>query len=312
MLTRLGRPSRSTLLKRIRLVESLKEQGNTAFKEQRTDEAIQKYTEALEADPDNESIKAVLLSNRAAAHLRVRESPSLFLSPARRVAVLALALASTARAFARIDDRQLTPLPPIHFVSPGTPQAKNYDSAIADCSSCVSASPSYFKAFRTRARAHLAQEDFEAAVRDFKQAYELAPQGSNDEAALKREVRDAEAKLKKSKMKVRCSFLPCAPASRRGGRRSRRSLFCRADPHAVWSRALSTGSLQDPRRGDDASTSRLRRPSQSLLAASSLTCDSADHVPPPRFSHSLSSSSLSPLPCYVSRQPHDEPAAPPG
>ena len=66
------RLARSTLLKRIRLVEQLKEQGNTAFKEQRTDEAIQKYSEAMDADPDNETIKAVLLSNRAAAYLRVR------------------------------------------------------------------------------------------------------------------------------------------------------------------------------------------------------------------------------------------------
>ncbi|BGP39502.1 hypothetical protein JCM10449v2_003453 [Rhodotorula kratochvilovae] len=138
-----------TLLKRIRLVEQLKEQGNTAFKEQRTDEAIAKYTEAMDADPENESIKAVLLSNRAAAYLRL----------------------------------------------------KSYPSAIADCTACVALSESYFKAYRTRARAHLAQEDFDAALRDFKQAYDLAPQGSNDEAALKREVRDAEAKLKRSKMK---------------------------------------------------------------------------------------------------------------
>ena len=35
-------------------------------------EAIQKYSEAMDADPDNETIKAVLLSNRAAAYLRVR------------------------------------------------------------------------------------------------------------------------------------------------------------------------------------------------------------------------------------------------
>lgn len=48
---------------------------------------------------------------------------------------------------------------------------------------------------------HLSTEDFEAAVRDFKQAYELAPAGSNDEAGLQREVKDAEVKLKKSKMK---------------------------------------------------------------------------------------------------------------
>jgi hypothetical protein len=52
-------------------------------------------------------------------------------------------------------------------------------------------------------------EEFEAAVRDFEKAYEMAPQGSNDEAALKKEVKDAKAALKKSKMKVRFSgFVP--------------------------------------------------------------------------------------------------------
>jgi DnaJ family protein C protein 7 len=81
------------------------------------------------------------------------------------------------------------------------PQAKSYDAAIADCSACLELDPSYFKAYRTRARAHLALEDYDSSLRDFKQAYELAPSGSSDEAALKREVREAEATLKKSKMK---------------------------------------------------------------------------------------------------------------
>jgi hypothetical protein len=32
------------------------------------------------------------------------------------------------------------------------PQAKSYDAAIADCSACLELDPSYFKAYRTRAR----------------------------------------------------------------------------------------------------------------------------------------------------------------
>ncbi|GAA6013940.1 hypothetical protein JCM10207_000179 [Rhodosporidiobolus poonsookiae] len=136
------------LMKRIRAVDALKEAGNEAFKAGRTDDAVAKYTEAMDADPENETMRATLLSNRAAAHLR----------------------------------------------------AKSYPSAIADCTSCLALNDTYFKALRTRARAHLAQEDWEAAVRDFKAAYEAAPEGSNDEAQLKREVRDAETQLKKSKM----------------------------------------------------------------------------------------------------------------
>jgi len=81
-------------------------------------------------------------------------------------------------------------------------QLKDYPSAISDCSACLELNSSYFKALRTRARAYLAQEEWEDAVRDFKAAFELAPSGSNDETMLKKEVREAEQKLKKSKMKV--------------------------------------------------------------------------------------------------------------
>ncbi|GAA5823513.1 hypothetical protein JCM10212_005795 [Sporobolomyces blumeae] len=138
-----------TLMKKIRALEALKEAGNAAFKEQRTEEAIAKYTEAIDFDPENESMRATLLSNRAAAHLRL----------------------------------------------------KSYDSAISDCTLCLTLNSQYFKALRTRARAYLAQDEFEDAVRDFKAAYELAPSGSNDEAMLKKEVQEAEQKLKRSKMK---------------------------------------------------------------------------------------------------------------
>jgi tetratricopeptide (TPR) repeat protein len=85
-------------------------------------------------------------------------------------------------------------------------QTKDYTSAISDCDACLVLNDQYFKALRTRARAHLAQESFEAAVRDFEAAYQAAPEGSNDEGALKKDLRDAKQALKKSKMKVRTSF----------------------------------------------------------------------------------------------------------
>ena len=78
---------------------------------------------------------------------------------------------------------------------------KNPTAALADCDACIFVSPKYWKAIRTRARVHLSTEDFEAALRDFKLAYELAPAGSADESALGREVKEAERSLKKSKMK---------------------------------------------------------------------------------------------------------------
>ncbi|GAA5941990.1 tetratricopeptide repeat protein [Sporobolomyces koalae] len=147
-----------TLMKRVRALDQLKEAGNTLFKEQKTTEAIEKYTEAIDFDPENETIRAVLLSNRAAAYLRLKE----------------------------------------------------YASSISDCTLCLSLNSQYFKALRTRARAYLAQEEYEDAVRDFKAAFELAPSGSNDETMLKKEVKEAEQKLKRSKMKDHYKILGVA------------------------------------------------------------------------------------------------------
>ncbi|KAM0752097.1 TPR-like protein [Meredithblackwellia eburnea MCA 4105] len=138
-----------TLLRKVKNLDSLKEAGNEFFKSGKYEEAIEKYTEAMNVDKENETFKATCLSNRATAYLK----------------------------------------------------AKNYPSAISDCDECLRLSPSYFKALRTRARVALAQEDWEGAVRDFKAAHELAPAGSADETGLKREIKEAETALKKSKMK---------------------------------------------------------------------------------------------------------------
>lgn len=163
-------PQLRTLMKKVRALDALKEAGNTAFKEQRTEEAIEKYSEAISFDEENETMRSILLSNRAAAYLRVRAISFSQSSPSLKFVL---------------------------FV-----QLKQYDSAISDCTTCLSLNSSYFKALRTRARSYLAQEEFEDAVRDFKAAFELAPSGSNDESMLKKEVREAEQQLKKSKMKV--------------------------------------------------------------------------------------------------------------
>lgn len=60
-----------TLLKKVRRLDSLKDAGNDAFKAGRLDEAVEKYSEALTAAEDNDTLRATLLSNRASAHLRV-------------------------------------------------------------------------------------------------------------------------------------------------------------------------------------------------------------------------------------------------
>ena len=61
------------LLRRAREIETLKEEGNAAFKAGRLDEAISKYTETLQAigqrpeEGEGGQLRALVLSNRATA-----------------------------------------------------------------------------------------------------------------------------------------------------------------------------------------------------------------------------------------------------
>lgn len=65
-----------TLLKKVRQLDALKDAGNDAFKAGQQDEAIGKYTEALELAEDNDTLRATLFSNRASARLKVNEMAS--------------------------------------------------------------------------------------------------------------------------------------------------------------------------------------------------------------------------------------------
>ena len=72
--------------------------------------------------------------------------------------------------------------------------------AIADCTTALELDPGYTKPLRTRARSHLANEAYEEAVRDFKQACEESA-GTPEADSLRRELRQAELDLKRSKKK---------------------------------------------------------------------------------------------------------------
>lgn len=85
-----------------------------------------------------------------------------------------------------------------------TANSKNGDhaAAISDCDAALSLDPGYIKALRTRARALLAVEKYEDAVRDFKKALEEASvSGGREAEQLQRELRSAEIDLKRSKKK---------------------------------------------------------------------------------------------------------------
>ena len=61
------------LFKQIRQMEAKKSEGNTLFTtEGKAAEAVEKYTEALAIDPANTAFAAVLLANRAAAHIKLK------------------------------------------------------------------------------------------------------------------------------------------------------------------------------------------------------------------------------------------------
>ncbi|KAJ1027663.1 hypothetical protein NDA16_002002 [Ustilago loliicola] len=92
----------------------------------------------------------------------------------------------------------------ILYSNRATANSKNGDhtAAIADCDAALQLDSGYVKALRTRARALLATEQYEDAVRDFKKALEEASvSGGREAEQLQRELRAAEIDLKRSKKK---------------------------------------------------------------------------------------------------------------
>lgn len=81
---------------------------------------------------------------------------------------------------------------------------KKYELALEDTLIALELLPTSFKALRTQARIRLAQEEYEDAVRDFKQAQEACSTDGGSSADAKniaQELKEAEAALKRSKTK---------------------------------------------------------------------------------------------------------------
>ncbi|KAN0063670.1 hypothetical protein ACQY0O_003719 [Thecaphora frezii] len=101
-------------------------------------------------------------------------------------------------------DGQATGFRATLYSNRGTVNSKlgQHEQTIKDCSMALEMDSGYIKALRTRARAHLASEQYEEAVRDFKKAVEeSAVSGGAEAESLKRELRSAEIDLKRSKKK---------------------------------------------------------------------------------------------------------------
>ena len=54
--------------------ESLKEEGNQLLKSGKFEEAEQKYTEAINLDPSNKKLNAIVYSNRALTFMKRKET----------------------------------------------------------------------------------------------------------------------------------------------------------------------------------------------------------------------------------------------
>ncbi|KAH7329345.1 hypothetical protein B0I35DRAFT_42675 [Stachybotrys elegans] len=60
-------------LRVVQKLDRMKEEGNASFKSGRWQDAIQKYTDALEIDPTNKSMNAKLLQNRAQCKIKLKQ-----------------------------------------------------------------------------------------------------------------------------------------------------------------------------------------------------------------------------------------------
>ncbi|KAK0555249.1 hypothetical protein OC861_004939 [Tilletia horrida] len=143
-------PARS-LFKRSRKLESVKEAGNAAFKAGNLEEAVQRYTDAIDLVKEDDSVRptsflATIYSNRATVYSK---------------------------------------------------QAQ-YENAISDSTSALDIDATYAKAKRVRARAYVANKQFEEGIRDLEAAIQEAEHGSSERQGLLREKQTAERSLKLS------------------------------------------------------------------------------------------------------------------
>ncbi len=76
-------------------------------------------------------------------------------------------------------------------------KTKKYEDAISDCDSALKLDPTYLKARKTRAKALGESGNRDQALKDLKEIAEQYP----EEPGIKKDVRDAEMELKKSKRK---------------------------------------------------------------------------------------------------------------
>lgn len=171
--------------------EALVLRGRILYAQGENDKACQHFRQALVCDPDFKS---------AVTHLRIvqkldrmkEEGNSLFKAGKYQAALDAYTNALGVDSSARLTNAKL-----LQNRALCATRLKQYDTAISDCDEALKLDPSYTKARKTRAKALGESGDWEGAVRDLKALAEANP----EDGSLRKEVRQAELELKKSKRK---------------------------------------------------------------------------------------------------------------
>ena len=152
-------------LKRARELDRKKADGNEAFKKGDFDKAKELYSQALGVDPENKGTNAKIYQNRAMACSKVLDDG----------------------VFCAEEDHDAN-----YFL-----QLKQWSEAVSDCDEAIKLDPTYVKARKTRAKALGESGNWEEAIRELKSAAEADP----SDMSIKKDIRNAELELKKSKRK---------------------------------------------------------------------------------------------------------------
>ena len=171
--------------------EALVLRGRTFYAQGENDKALSHFRQALNYDPD---FKAAIKYLRMVQRLdRAKEDGNAAFKAGR----MAQAVDLYTQALAVDPANKGTNAKLYQNRAAARIKLKDAKSAVEDCDAALKLDPSYTKARKTRANALGASGDWDAAVKDLKALGEANP----NDSSLKREIRNAELELKKSKRK---------------------------------------------------------------------------------------------------------------
>lgn len=182
------------LRKRVKEVERLKEEGNNQFKSNAFDDAIEKYTAAIDVRHFPIECETAGLPNGFVADWGKGRGSQGWPDTCNPLIKQGNHISEGGHL---VRSKYTTKSNIAH------PQLHRYDEALKDTDESIALYPGNFKTLRTRARIYLHLENFEASVVEFKAALEQAKfeDSVTELRSLQTELKKAEAALKRSKTK---------------------------------------------------------------------------------------------------------------